>query len=1073
MRNRCLLALVALLATLAPALAQKPLQSPTDPPTGDDDPGAAARYFVESRGIERGDLYPWDRLVTAREHNLRMPHWDSGRWRYVGAGAGDISSWTSLGPSNSGGRTRVIVPDPSQPGTLYAGAVSGGVWKSTDGGTSWNALDDLMGNLAVCALAMDPSNGSRLYAGTGEGFYPNADAVRGDGIFRTTDGGSSWAQLASTASNTNFYYVNDIVVSPSSSSRLYAATKTGIWRSTDTGAGWTQVVSRTGIGCLDLAIRTDQATDYLVATCGEFNPGGEILRNTDAAGAGIWNTVLDTSTEPNMGRTALAIAPSAQGTIYALAADRGGPNPTSFTDALYAVFRSLDGGATWTARVRNTDPNALNHSLLSYVQSCACSGSCSGQAAYDMAIAVDPIDAQRVWVAGTEALRSDDGGANWGHAPGFHPDVHAFAFHPSYDGSSNKTMYVGHDGGITTTADARAGLSSNPCVFFAYPWTTANAGYGVLQFYHGVAYPDALTYFGGSQDNGTRRGTDGGGPTGWSLLLGGDGAYAAVNPSNTNQIFGSQQNFALYRSDNGGGSWSPKNATFTDSNRAFIQAYVMDPNTPTRLWTAGYAPWRTDDSGDNWVQRGTFPNPSNSYREITAVAVAKGNSDRVLIGTNYAELFGTTDGTAATPTWIDQSTGLGSGTISSITFDPSDASKVWLTKSTFNGNHLYRSTDGGASWTLRIGSGATSIPDIPAHTVAVHPTNSAWVYVGTDLGVYVSTDSGATWAVENTGFANVVVEQLQFATLTGSNTLFAFTHGRGAWRATISSGASAQPGEVPDSGANALKLAKPTTGTSLDLQIDAGPNAGALWCGSGNTSASMNRLTPGGTFPMQLDQVQIYFPTAASAGTSIDIFVYRDTDGDGNPANATLGTRFTTTVTTSNALNSYAVSPPVSLTSGDYYVGFSSTPTTSGHAQMSVPSNGLSSWVVCDDGSNPAGFVSLNSIGFNDAFVFRAHVVTAVDPNAVILTWGPPCNAGSVPGQDYAVYRGTIASPWTYDHASINCAVGAQTLTYSDGGSAQYYIVVPHTGTAEGSYGGSAPPATAPCLAQGTPDLCP
>lgn len=1068
------------LATLALALmaapssfAQVPTPAPTPPPTREDDPAEANRYFLESRGVKRGDLFPWEQLLEAKEHNARMPRFDSGLGSAVDqVRVGGISTWTQLGPSNSGGRTREIVIHPTSPSIMYAAAVSGGVWKSTDSGATWAPLNDLMGNLAVNSLAMDPGNSAVLYAGTGEGFY-NADSVRGSGIFKTTNNGTSWAQLAGT-NNSNFHYVNDLLVSPLSSTRVYAATRTGIWRSTDSGTNWTQVLAKAdNYGCLDLEIRSDQATDHVLASCGGWG-GGEIRLNTDAGGAGTWTTVLSSATagEANMGRTAIAIAPSAQSTMYAASVDRTGG---AFQDALHAVFRSTDGGSTWTARVRNTDPNAFNRSILSYVDSCACSASCSGQGWYDLAVAVDPLDAQRVWVVGVEAARSDDGGANWGIARGsIHVDMHEITFHPGYDGSTNKTMYIGQDGGISRTTDARAALVT-ACGGGSYPWTTINVGYGVLQFYHGAVYPGGQTYFGGSQDNGTQRGTDAGGPTAWSNIRGGDGAYAAVNPTNTQIVYTSQQNFGLARSDTGGGlgTYVSKNATYTDRRR-FIHPYALDPNTPTRLWTAGANPWRTDDQGDNWVQRGTFPGTANPIREVTAVAIQKGNSDKVLIGADERngsyKLFGTTDGTATTPTWTDLTGSLGAGEISSIAFDPSNAANVWLTKSTFGGTHVYRSTDSGANWTLRVGSGGTAIPNIPAHSVVVHPTVSTLVYVGTDLGVYVSTDAGATWAVENTNFANVPVEHLEFAVVGGSNALYAFTHGRGAWRAIVAVGS--QPGETPGSGNDALRITKASVGSPQDLQIDSGANGGTLWCGSGAISSWMNRLVPSGSFPVQLDQVQIHFPAGATAGTPIDIFVYRDTDGDGNPANATLGTRFSTTVTTAGALNTYPVAPAVTLSSGHYYVGFTSTPGAAPHAQRSTPSDGLSSYYDCDDGTNPSFFVTL-APSFLNSFVIRAHVVSAVTPGTIVMNWGNPCNAGGVPGQDSAVYRGSMSSPWAWNHASINCAVGAQTLNYVESSANQFYVVVPRTLSAEGSYGTGVPAASSPCLVQGTPDLCP
>ena len=189
-----------------------------------------------------------------------------------------------------------------------------------------------------------------------------------------------------------------------------------------------------------------------------------------AHAAGTWKAVLR---DPGMGRTTLAIAPSNQDTIYALAASivQG-----DYLDGLHGVFRSTDGGATWKARVRNTSSRKLDTLLLSnpiiaYLQECFDSeGAFFNQGWYDNVIAVDPKDPNRVWAGGVDLFRSDDGGKTWGvasywwaqfddgtFAPSYsHADQHAIVFHPHYNGTTNKTMFVGNDGGIFKTLNARA-----------------------------------------------------------------------------------------------------------------------------------------------------------------------------------------------------------------------------------------------------------------------------------------------------------------------------------------------------------------------------------------------------------------------------------------------------------------------------------------------------------------------------------------------------------------------------------------------------------------------------------------
>ena len=344
-----------------------------------------------------------ERYQVALDHMAKMRRYSTSLNRFFPSKqeAGQLTpealgTWTGLGPGNIGGRTRAIVIDPTNPNTMYAAAVTGGVWKSINGGASWFPTGDLTANLNVCALAMDPANPNILYAGTGEVYA----SWSGNGVFKTTDGGASWAQLATTAftaNNSNFIYVSDIVVSPSNSQRVYAATGTGVWRSIDGGANWTQVlnpnISNQFRGaCTDLAIRTDttgKASDYIFAACGIYDQA-TVYRNTNANGGGTWEAVL---TQANMNRTSLAIAPSNQNIAYALSADA----ISDFSGLPHALFRSTTGGGpgSWTARVRTTDPIAN------------CFGS---QSRYNNAIAVDPVNENRVWTGFQTLSRSDDGG---------------------------------------------------------------------------------------------------------------------------------------------------------------------------------------------------------------------------------------------------------------------------------------------------------------------------------------------------------------------------------------------------------------------------------------------------------------------------------------------------------------------------------------------------------------------------------------------------------------------------------------------------------------------------------------
>jgi hypothetical protein len=488
--------------------------------------------------------------------------------------------------------------------------------------------------------------------------------------------------------------------------------------------------------------------------------------------------------------------------IYAVAATIAGG---TFLNGLHAVFRSTSSGNpnTWTAQARNTHPTKLNTVLLTnplfaFASECGFGASqFFNQGWYDNVVAVDPVDPNRVWVGGIDLFRSDDGGMSWGMAshwwaesnnPRFsHADQHVIVFHPQYNGTTNKIMFVGNDGGLFRTDDALAAVATGPTAPCSTSngnvrWRELNNNYGVTQFYHGVPFPNGETYFGGTQDNGTVVGTDRNGIDGWNQILGGDGGYVAVDPGNTNILYAETQFGGIRKSINGGATFSAATSGINDDRLAFITPFIVDPSNSQRLWTGGEFLWRTTNRAANWVQASTRITTPGA---VSAIAVAPTNPNNVLAGTSDGFILRTNIGLTSSATTQWPSVQPRTGFVSSVMFDPTNANIAYATYSTFGGVHVWRSTDAGATWRGIDGSGTTRIPDIPVHWIVVDPANTSRLYVGTDLGVFVSTDGGTRWAVENTGFANVVTEALALATFRGITTLYAFTHGRGGWRVAL------------------------------------------------------------------------------------------------------------------------------------------------------------------------------------------------------------------------------------------------------------------------------------------------
>jgi photosystem II stability/assembly factor-like uncharacterized protein len=796
---------------------EKKLKQTAQGPLRYDKPEEAQEYLRLRRAPAGQKEVPVERYLAALETMRTMPQYSTSRRSVLPTraalekkglsyanDASSLGGWTGLGPGNIGGRTRALVINPEDARMMYAAGVAGGVWKTTNGGASWTPLGDFLPNIAVNSLAISPKNANVIYAGTGEAFF-NGDAIRGAGIFKSIDAGATWKQVAS---GTPFHYVADIVVSASRPSRVYAATRTGVWRSLDAGATWNQVLQAPMFGgCLDLVMRTDRAADHVFASCGNFDQA-IVYRNTAAHAGGEWKSVLS---DPGMGRTTLAIAPSNQNVLYALAASNVAGN---FQDGLHGVFRSANGGTTWTAQVRNNSPRRVDTLLLSnpiIATLVECFGDTGNiylnQGWYDNTIAVDPKDPNRVWAGGIDLFRSDDAGKSWGVAsywwaqlndgtylPTYaHADQHIIVFHPRYNGTTNQTMFVGNDGGIYKTRNARAAVVKGPeatCDPFAGQvlWENLNNGYAVTQFYYGLPYPDGTAFLGGTQDNGTLRGSEATGTEGWTEVFGGDGGFVAIDSENPDTIYVSTPGLALRKSTNGGQTFAPAIDGIEESpgNFLFVTPFVMDPSNSDRLWIGGSQLWRTDNGAESW-SAASRPVAGERFPIISAIAVSPTDSNRVMAGT--VEGFVHRSETALTDTgdtrWRRNKPR--DGYITWIAYDPQDPNVAYVTYASFGGGaHIWKTANGGATWSPLDGTGAGTLPDIPVNAIVVDPADSSRLYAGTDMGVFSSTDGGQTWMVENTNFANVPVWAMSIqAGVGGERTLYAFTHGRGAWRVRL------------------------------------------------------------------------------------------------------------------------------------------------------------------------------------------------------------------------------------------------------------------------------------------------
>jgi uncharacterized protein (TIGR03437 family) len=778
----------------------------------------APKAVAAKAGSESADWARLRRLVPGEtEISLSAFQKSTAHVAAMPAVAAGPQGWTEVGPGLVGGRIRNLLIHPQNPNIMYAGAVTGGVWKTTDAGQTWNPTTDGQANLTVGAMAFDAQNPNTIFAGQGEKYSYNP----GSGILKSTDAGATWALLPGTANASDFAYVNRIVVSSTNPLHIYAATNTGLFSTADGGTKWTKApINASFYGCQELVARTDVQTDYLFAYCSSTKATlpGAVYRNTDAGGTGTWTNVFSV---PNMGRSVLGIAPSNQSTIYVAASGLGtAGNDQGFRegDGLVGIFRSTSSGdaGSWTTQTAANSTDPFTYLLLSSTQGfvdnyCAkgtplASDLDPGYGSWGLMIAVDPVDPNVLWAGNADLHRSDDGGVTWGVAtlwnyvliPQYsHADRHGLIFHPGFNGTTNQTIYHFTDGGLLRSDNARAAVSTGPqsgCktqyqANSKITWTNLNGGLRNSQFWKGAAFPGGQAWIGGFQDNGVNLGMVGNFDN-WIELLGGDGEEVAVDPLNPNRILYGNQGLSLFRTVNGGGSNSSatKGITENANNFPFSPVLAVDPNETSNVYIGGTTNlWRSTDWAASWTASGAVG--KGDY--ITAIAVSPLDSNTVMFGTANGFIFRSADALNGAGTWA--STRPRNAQVSSIAFDPMQAGVVYGVYSNATGGakgaaHIYRSADGGQTWTATDGSGATAMPDTSTNRMLVNPANSQTLYVATDQGLIISQDGGATWGRDN-GLPSAIVEDLAFDSPNPSY-LFAFTHGRSAF-STLLPGAPA------------------------------------------------------------------------------------------------------------------------------------------------------------------------------------------------------------------------------------------------------------------------------------------
>lgn len=649
------------------------------------------------------------------------------------------STWTPIGPTswtdgagwNAGlGRINVVMVDPNNSSTIYVGAPAGGLWKSTNNGSSWTCLTDDQPVLGVSDMQIDPSNSNIIYLATGDGDASDTYSV---GVLKSTNGGNTWTTTGLNFQVTQTRRIRRLIMHPTNSNILFAATTAGLYKTTNGGNSWTQVNSNS---FQDLAFKPG-SPNVVYAVNDEFykstNTGNSFTQITNG---------LPPDNEVN--RYKIGVSDDEPNWVYLVC---GKQSNSTFK----GMYRSTNSGNSFTLQANS--PNIFGYSTTGSDN--------SGQSWYDLAIAVDPNDASTMWVGGVNVWKSTDGGvtytiqSNWTYpnAIGYtHADIH-------YLNIYNGDVYCGSDGGIFVSSDG----GNN--------WTDKSAGLQITQFYKlSTSQTNSSLVLGGTQDNGTNLYS---GSNNWTHVVGADGMECIINPVNSNVMYAAIQFGSIRKSTNGGNSFSGiLNPDQVNDTGAWVTPYVLDPNNPNHIYV-GYTELYKSTNGGNTFSQVSNLNNSNTLR---VVEVCKANSSVIYLGRGSKVFRSSNGGTNFT----NVTGNLPNKTVRSIITDPLDENRIWVCLSGYNNNQkVYFSSNGGNNWT-NLSSG---LPNLPTNCLVYREGSTDEIYCGTDVGIYMLTGNSGSWTPFGTGLPNVIVEELEITY--SVDKIRAATYGRGMWEADL------------------------------------------------------------------------------------------------------------------------------------------------------------------------------------------------------------------------------------------------------------------------------------------------
>ena len=732
------------------------------------------------------------------------------------AGKSTSGNWTNIGynTTNGGyqgiGRVNCIAFHPTNNNTFWLGAPSGGLWKTTDGGTTWTVLTDNNTVLGVSAIAITSNyaTSNTLYIGTGDRDGGSAWSLGGGntndnngiGVLKSTDGGVTWTNSLTFVPSAKVV-VFDLLIDPTNNNILYAATDAGIYKTINAGGLWTQINNS---AYNDLEFQPGNSSVIYAA----FKGTAWITKFT--GGGATWTNLQLTTT--TVRRTELAVSANNASVVYALTVNS--------TRGLEGIYKSTDAGVTYSNIFNGA---TMGNNLLGYNNGCTPTSS-SGQGTYDVFITANPSNANDIYVGGINVWRSTNGGSAWSiksiwvgyqcaSANEVHADQHCCEFHPG-----TNDVYIGNDGGIYYSTNNGTN------------WTDLSNNLTINQIYRiGVSPITSNEIIIGLQDNGTH--VYSGGSWVMNAVIGGDGMECLIDPTDNNIQFGTYTNGQIYRTSN---HWSSKTdvrnlirsapGASGSETGAWVTPYMLDPNNKQNLFVGYDEIWKSTDQGTSSANFSKITVSSYSgSNKMRALQIAPSNSNYIYVSYS-SSLHRTTNGGS---TWanITGTLPVGSGNITYICVKNDDPNTVWVTIGGYNSDAVYQTTNGGTSWTNISGT----LPQLPAMSIVQNKLNTGKVelYVAMTQGVWVKYGS-SNWVPFKTGLPNVFCTEMEiyYDNTTPSNSKIRVgTFGRGLWESDL---------PIVDFSANNTMPANSMT-TVLFSDLSTNSPTGWMWTFNPNT----------------------------------------------------------------------------------------------------------------------------------------------------------------------------------------------------------------------------------------------